>query len=78
MGGPYPMPSPLGGCISPPEGGHGLCSPIWVAGTRRPWCSWETLAFMETWEGLAFMARDIKPFHEELVAWTRVCEGERD
>ena len=30
------------------------------------------------WEGLAFMARDIKPFHEELVAWTRVCEGERD
>ncbi len=25
------------------------------------------------WEGLAFMARDLKPFHEELVTWVDVC-----
>jgi hypothetical protein len=26
------------------------------------------------WEGLAFMSRDLKPFHEELVSWVQVCE----
>ncbi len=26
------------------------------------------------WEGLAFMARDFRPYHEELVAWARVCD----
>jgi len=26
------------------------------------------------WEGLAFMARDLKPYHEELVEWARVCD----
>ena len=28
------------------------------------------------WEGLAFMARDIRPYHEELVNWARVCDEE--
>jgi hypothetical protein len=28
------------------------------------------------WEGMAFMARDIRPYHEELVNWARVCDGE--
>jgi len=26
------------------------------------------------WEGMAFMSRDIRPYHEDLVKWTRVCE----
>ncbi len=25
------------------------------------------------WEGLAFMARDLRPYHEELVTWVEVC-----
>jgi hypothetical protein len=28
------------------------------------------------WEGMAFMARDIRPYHEELVAWAKVCGQE--
>ena len=27
-------------------------------------------------EGLVFMARDVRPFHRELVAWAKVCVEE--
>ncbi len=66
-----------------PEGTRAAVLSFGDVGTARRWLKGGCPMFAERglrmagpWEGLAFMARDIHPYHEELVAWARVCDSE--